>query len=67
MRKGKFFWTIIRTFIFIVAGLMNTVWIRPADIGSWENYLGYVLLLFAAYDIAMLIYRFIVKKESITA
>lgn len=64
MSKGKFFWTIIRTLTFIIVGLMNTLLIRPGEIGSWKNYLGYALLLLAAYDIAMLIYRFIFKKET---
>jgi hypothetical protein len=29
---------------------MNTVLIRPEDIGSWKNYLGYLLLFFALVD-----------------
>ena len=47
---NKLIWTIIRTIIFIVVGLLNTVFIRVEDIGSWENYLGYFFLLLAAID-----------------
>ena len=51
----KKIWTIIRTLLFIVIGLMNTVLIRPDDVGSWKNYLGYLFLIIAAIDLFYLI------------
>lgn len=30
---------------------MNTVLIRPEDVGSWKNYIGYALLIIALFDI----------------
>jgi hypothetical protein len=42
-RKMKY-WQIFRTLTFIVVGLLNTAFIRVEDIGSWKNYIGYLLL-----------------------
>ena len=53
--KGKTSWTIMRTLLFFIIGLMNTVFIRPEDIGSWKNYVGYLFLLLAVIDTALLI------------
>ena len=53
--KGKNSWAIIRTLLFLIVGLMNTVFIRTEDIGSWKNYVGYLFLLLAVIDTALLI------------
>jgi len=34
----KLIWTTIRTLTFLIIGLMNTVIIKPEDIGKWKNY-----------------------------
>ena len=54
---------IIISFIgFGIVGLGNTLLIRPEDIGSWKNYVGYVFLIISA---ANLIWLFIIlyKKK----
>jgi len=51
-------WAIVRTILFIVIGLMNTVFIRPEDIGTWKNYVGYGFLLRAVVDTFFLIKRY---------
>jgi len=53
--KSKTSWTIIRTLLFYIIGLMNTVFIRPEDIGRWRNYVGYLFLLLAVIDTVLLI------------
>jgi len=55
MKSKKQNWRIARTLLFVVVGLMNTVFIRPEDIGTWKNYLGYGLLLIAVIDIFFII------------
>ncbi len=48
-------WKIIRTILFLVVGLMNTILIKPEDIGSFKNYLGYGLLILGLIDTFFLI------------
>ena len=48
-------WKIIRTILFLVVGLMNTILIKPEDIGSFKNYLGYSLLILGIIDAFFLI------------
>jgi len=57
MKNSKLIWTICRTLTFLVVGLFNTVLIRPEDVGSWKNYLGYFLLALALYDIIALLVK----------
>jgi intracellular septation protein A len=57
MKLPKRHWAIARTLLFVIIGLLNTVFIRPEDIGTWKNYLGYGFLLIAVIDIF-----FIIKK-----
>ena len=58
-------WTILRTALFFIIGLMNTVLIRPEDVGSWKNYLGYFFLLLAVVDSFFLIKNYLSKKEQL--
>jgi hypothetical protein len=51
-------WSLIRTVMFIVIGLMNTVLIRDEDIGSFKNYLGYLLLMIGAIDFAYILFKY---------
>lgn len=54
--KAKFnHWPVIRTLLFLILGMMNTVLIKPEDIGTWKNYVGYGSLLAAALDTSILI------------
>jgi hypothetical protein len=45
-----------------IVGLINTLLIRPEDIGSWKNYVGYVFLIISS---ANLIWLFVIlyKKK----
>lgn len=53
----KNFWPLIRILTFIIVGVLNTVLIRPQDLGSLKNYMGYLLLILAATDIVYLLYK----------
>ena len=57
-------WTIIRTAGFFLIGLMNTVYIRAEDVGSWKNYAGYFFLLLAVADSFYLVKYYIRKNAS---
>jgi hypothetical protein len=59
----KLNWQIIRTLLFIIIGLFNTVLIRPEDIGTWKNYLGYALLIIAVFDIISIIRQILTNKN----
>ena len=54
MRK---YWPILRFLTFIVVGIFNTVLIRPEDVGSLKNYIGFLLLLLAAVDMIYFFYK----------
>ena len=41
----------------LLLGLMNTVFVKPEDEGSWRNYVGYLFLLIAAVNIVVLIIK----------
>jgi hypothetical protein len=60
---NKLTWSIIRTAMFILVGLMNTVFIRPEDIGSWKNYVGYLFLLIAVVDAFFIVKKILLKKS----
>lgn len=50
-------WQVQRTTLFWIIGTMNTIWIRPEEVGSWKNYLGYLILVIAIVDTAVLYRR----------
>jgi len=54
-------WSLIRTVMFIVIGLMNTVLIRDEDIGSFKNYFGYLLLIVGIVDWAYVVFKYLKK------
>jgi hypothetical protein len=55
MKSEKKHWPIARTILFIVIGLLNTIFIKHEDIGTWKNYAGFGFLLFAVVDAFFLI------------
>ena len=61
MKSSKKHWPIARTLLFVIIGLLNTVFIRPEDIGTWKNYVGYGFILLAGVDTFFLIKRY--RKE----
>jgi len=64
MKSQKTRWAIIRTLLFLVVGLMNTVFIKTEDVGSWKNYIGYALLVFALIEIIVLVRSLFQKTEN---
>ena len=63
MTTNKRTWTIIRTIGFIIVGLFNTVFIKPEDVGTWKNYVGYAFLELAVLDIFFLIKPLLIKRN----
>lgn len=51
----KIYWHIIRTLIFYLIGLLNTVFVKSENIGSLENYAGYLFLILAVIDTIVII------------
>lgn len=43
-------WHFSRTLGFWIVGAFNTVLIRPEDVGSWKNYVGWGLIALAVLD-----------------
>jgi len=64
MKAQKQNWRIVRTLLFVIIGLLNTVFIRPEDIGTWKNYLGYGFLLIAVIDIFFIIKKYLKRNGS---
>lgn len=63
MTTNKRTWTIIRTIGFIIVGLFNTVFIKPEDVGTWKNYVGYAFLVLAVFDIIFLIKPLLLRRN----
>ena len=51
----KALWHVQRTALFWIIGLMNTVWIRPEEAGTWKNWLGLAILAIAVGDTVALL------------
>jgi hypothetical protein len=64
MKLTKKHCPIVRTILFIIIGLMNTVFIRPEDIGTWKNYVGYGFLLVAVVDAFFLIKQYFKRDNN---
>jgi hypothetical protein len=60
-RKKKTTWSwadIARLATLLVLGFLNTVFIKPENIGTWRNYIGYGCLVVAAiYAVVLIIKR----------
>ena len=41
----------------VIVGLMNTVFIRPEDLGTWKNCVGYAFLLIALGNLLILVLK----------
>lgn len=61
---GKVIWTIIRTILFLIMGLFNTVFIKPEDAGTYKEYLGYFFLFLVAAEIVGLIKKFVSGEKT---
>lgn len=64
MKSQKKHWAIARTLLFVIVGLLNTVFIRPEDIGTWKNYVGYGILLVAIVDIFFLFKQYLKRNNN---
>ena len=64
MKSPKNHWAIARTLLFVIIGLLNTVFIRPEDIGTWKNYVGYGVLLVAIVDIFFLFKQYLKRNNN---
>lgn len=53
----KKYWLILRTLTFLIVGVINTILIKPEEIGSWKNYLGYLFLILVIVDVGNVIYK----------
>ena len=63
MKKNKKVWIILSITIFpILIGAMNTIFIKPEDVGSWENYVGYAFLVLGFINLIMTIVDSMSKK-----
>ena len=58
---------IIAALAALFVGLMNTVFIRAEDIGSWKNYAGYLFLIIAVIDTFILVKKIVNRKDIETA
>ncbi len=45
----------------LIVGLMNTVLIKPEDIGTWKNYIGMLFLLIATINTVL--FLFVIRKS----
>lgn len=51
---GKDLWHLQRTVLFWILGLLNTALIRPDEVGSWKNVLGWTFVVLAFIDTVLL-------------
>jgi hypothetical protein len=57
-------WKYIRVLLFWIVGLMNTVLIRPEDVGTWKNYVGFFLIGLAIADSILILINLIKTKKA---
>ncbi|MBX3044687.1 MAG: hypothetical protein KIT33_05945 [Candidatus Kapabacteria bacterium] len=43
---------------------MNTIFIKPEDVGTWRNYIGYGFLLLAIVNTLLIIKHLFIKEKS---
>ena len=63
MTKVNIYWSISTIICLIIVGLMNTVFLKPEDIGTWKNYIGYAFLIGAVLNIVYL-FRYIKNRRN---
>ena len=63
MKSSKTHWAFARTLLLLIVGLLNTVFIRSEDIGTWKNYVGYAVLLLAIVDVFFLVQHYLKCKN----
>jgi intracellular septation protein A len=61
----KNYWQIARILFFLIVGIFNTVLIRPEDVGTWKNYLGFVLLIIGIIDAIFLFKNYFKGRKDV--
>jgi len=65
MKNTKWTWVdVARLATLLVVGILNTAFIKPENIGTWRNYIGYGCLVVAAAYIFILIFKRLRGKNS---
>jgi len=61
-------WHVLRTVLFWIIGLGNTVFVKTEDAGTWRNWLGWVMLGLAVADTIALLCkeRTVIKASTLT-
>jgi len=54
---SKEVWHVLRTVLFWIIGLGNTVFVKTADAGTWRNWLGWIMLGLAVADTVALFFK----------
>jgi predicted neutral ceramidase superfamily lipid hydrolase len=62
MKKNRLVNQIIIVVTTLVVGLFNTLLIRPEDVGTWRNYVGYAFLIIALVNIVIMF--LIIRKKA---
>lgn len=55
MKKNRTLSLIIIIVTTLIVGLFNTVLLRPEDVGTWKNYVGYAFLLICLVNVVILL------------
>jgi hypothetical protein len=61
--RGKLLWTIQRTILFWIIGVLNTLFLRPEHVGGWRQWVGIVFLVIALADTIALIVGFVRRRQ----
>jgi hypothetical protein len=59
----KIMWWMFRTTIFLFVGLRFTLYIEPGEVGSFEHYLGFVMLVVAIVDGSFVIRNYLASSK----
>lgn len=54
---SKEVWHVLRTVLFWIIGLGNTVFVKTVDAGTWRNWLGWIMLGLAVADTITLFFK----------
>lgn len=54
---SKEVWHVLRTVLFWIIGLGNTVFVKTVDAGTWRNWLGWIMLGLAVADTIALFFK----------
>lgn len=55
--KKKSLFLILFVIASLLIGLMNTIHLKPEDIGTWKNYVGYGFIIIAVINSLSYIYK----------